>query len=152
MTADFTSRLWTVRAVRHHQDFDLDGSSTLAGETNLVNGVFLMAKATSTSMSGSISARESTFRTNLEARDQTCLFTHTSALFCDAAHIIGHAKEPHLSSIPLNRFVEQADTEDETLSDIDSIRNGMLISMTLHRVEKYWGVIKVGPLCLLVHL
>jgi hypothetical protein len=96
-------------------------------------------------LSASISTHQADFAHRVTDRDGTCLMTGTPSNF-QACHIIPHAKGNQVCSEYLNhsQFSFQAqyvsvladhrhEVLDPPLDDINDPRNGILLSITLHR-------------------
>lgn len=58
-----------------------------------------------TASSSSIVAGESDFEARLQDRDVGCAFTHRELRYCDAAHIVPHARHPDVRAINLIRLL-----------------------------------------------
>lgn len=65
-----------------------------------VNRQVLLARSTT----GGASARDSAFRDEIIKRDARCIFTDHPASFCQAAHIVPHAKGDEVHPYPASRL------------------------------------------------
>ncbi|OBZ79021.1 hypothetical protein A0H81_00088 [Grifola frondosa] len=89
-----------------------------------------LACSSSSCNASSTSSRFQTFRNNVVARDVTCVLSGTRTNLCEAAHLISHTKG--------NDYIEALTAArsggSETIDHIDDIRNGILVSPTLHKL------------------
>ncbi|KAI0686105.1 hypothetical protein BC835DRAFT_1380643 [Cytidiella melzeri] len=83
--------------------------------------------------SGVTSYRDSNFRKEVIKRDCSCVVTKEAFQLCDAAHVVPFAKGDKY----LKRFYEQRVRKidlntDDPLTDINDVRNGLLLSKVAH--------------------
>ncbi|KAH9026840.1 hypothetical protein EDB85DRAFT_1978191 [Lactarius pseudohatsudake] len=80
------------------------------------------------------SSRRGTFREDVAARDgQRCVWTSLGMIYCDAVHLIPHSKsDEYISNFTRRRG--RGDNKDDVITDIDDVRNGILLNMAAHRI------------------
>ncbi|KAH9027283.1 hypothetical protein EDB84DRAFT_1608777 [Lactarius hengduanensis] len=79
------------------------------------------------------SSRRGTFRKDVAARDgQRCVWTGWDVEGCDAVHLIPHSKSDKYI-LNFTRHCERGDKGDDIITDIDSVRNGILLNKVAHR-------------------
>ncbi|KAH9026965.1 hypothetical protein EDB84DRAFT_1589110 [Lactarius hengduanensis] len=74
------------------------------------------------------SSRRGTFREDVAARDgQQCVWTRLGMTYCDAVHLIPHSKsDEYISNFTRRRG--RGDNKDDVITDIDDVRNGILLN------------------------
>ncbi|KAH9026847.1 hypothetical protein EDB85DRAFT_159729 [Lactarius pseudohatsudake] len=98
------------------------------------------------------SSRRGTFHEDVAARDgQRCVWTGWGVENCDAVHLIPHSKSDKYI-LNFTRHCERGDKGDDIITDIDSIRNGILLNKVAHRtLGKNLAFLMVCGACMIPH-
>ncbi|KAH9013296.1 hypothetical protein EDB84DRAFT_1405364 [Lactarius hengduanensis] len=82
--------------------------------------------------SGAPSTRRQRFRDDVAARDGgRCVLTMWDETYCDAVHLLAHSKG---DSYITNHTQRRSQVEDDVITSIDSIRNGLFLNTMAHRL------------------